>query len=127
MSTGFFISTLAVAAVGEAAIASDGIDLGGRLGNLSASGVLGVIAIFSMIMLWRVYRDKNKAELVTREIAMKAVAAIEKNNERTEREIQLLKEMHGDISLCRKLNIEKIKEARLTDTQKMVIDGEVSN
>ena len=106
----FCILTAAVA--GEVAVGSDVIDLGNRLGNLSASGVLGVIAIVSLFLLRKLYVDRNKDIELTRAIASQAVAAIEKNVAKTEDQIKLLEAMHNDISLCRKLNTEKMGKAQ---------------
>jgi hypothetical protein len=56
----------------------------------------------------RLYKDKSKETDAIKQVAEKAVEAIVKNNERTSEQIKLLEAMHSDISLCRRLNTEKL-------------------
>lgn len=107
-----YIGALMLAAVGEAAITSQTIDIGNQLGSLTAAGVLGVIVVVCLGMLKKIYDDKSASDSIARELSMKAVAAIEKNTEKTEEQIKLLESMHSDISLCRKLNTMKLEKAQ---------------
>ena len=110
-----YIGMLIVAAVGETALGTSIIDMGSKLGNMTSAGVLGCVAITALFMLKKLYIDKSEDSKVTREIAMKAVAAIEENSVKTDTQIKLLEAMHNDISLCRKLNTEKMNKAGAED------------
>ena len=68
----------------------------------------------------KIYVDKSEAERIARELAMKAVAAIEVNTKSTELQIKLLESMHKDINLCRRLNMMKMEKAQQEDKLKNI-------
>lgn len=73
--SGFF---LVMSVLGEAGIATDVVNTGSSLANLSAAGILGVVALASVLALVKVYSQKQAD---TKETILLLTNTISKNTE----------------------------------------------